>query len=76
MYNLGFPETVLLFVLVSLLVFEVIMLIDVVRQKDRTMASKLGWVIAILLLHPFAALYYFFTQYRKSSGFGQHARVD
>ncbi len=65
---LGFsePSSILLAVLLILVaVFEIYMFIHVIQNKSLTTNRKLLWVIGMILIHPFVAIVYYFTDYKK-----------
>jgi hypothetical protein len=57
---IAFPIIVLIIAL-PILAFEIYMFIDMLNNKDITDRDKIIWAIAMLLLHPFVAIYYYFT---------------
>jgi phosphotransferase system glucose/maltose/N-acetylglucosamine-specific IIC component len=65
---LGLGLVALLLVLLiglAILVFEVAMFIDVILNKNISDEAKILWVIGMLLLHPFIAIAYYFTDHKK-----------
>ncbi len=62
---LGFYEILLLLVLIPVLlavtVFWVWMLVHAIQNKGITDGEKVGWVLAIALVHFLGALIYFFV---------------
>lgn len=54
-------------ILVALLVlaFEIWMITDVITNKKISDKAKIWWVIGMLIIHPFVAIVYFFTDHRK-----------
>jgi hypothetical protein len=67
--DLGFPEALILIVVlvigVAIFVFEVKMFIHALRNHYLSDSSKLLWAIGMLFIHPFVAIAYYFTDYRK-----------
>lgn len=47
------------------LVFEIAMLVSVIRNKHVTDNARIFWVIGMLLIHPFVAIAYYLTDYKK-----------
>jgi hypothetical protein len=65
---LGFPEpfrSLLILLLIAVLIFEIYMFFHVIRNKFIATNRKLLWLIGMLLLHPFIAIAYYFTDYKK-----------
>ncbi len=54
-------------ILAALLVFafEVWMIVDAALNKKISDRAKAWWIIGMLIIHPFVAIAYFFTDYRK-----------
>ncbi|MDB5185097.1 MAG: hypothetical protein JWN38_905 [Candidatus Saccharibacteria bacterium] len=48
-----------------LLVFEIAMIVSAIRNQAITYNAKLLWILGMLLLHPFVAIAYYFTDYKK-----------
>ena len=68
MYNIGFPEILLLgllLVAVAVLVFEVTMFIDALRNPAITDNMRAVWLIGMVFFHPFVAIIYYFTDHQK-----------
>jgi hypothetical protein len=65
MSNLGPQEIVILGVLAAFLGFEIAMFLDMLRNDSLSPTAKLWWAAAMLIIHPFAALYYYFTAHRN-----------
>lgn len=50
-----------------ILVFEIWMLVDLIKNNNLTTETKLLWALGMLLLHPFVAIaYYFLARSGKS----------
>lgn len=45
--------------------FEIWMIVDAALNKKITDKAKAWWVVGMLLIHPFVAIAYFFTDRRK-----------
>lgn len=52
-------------ILVGILVFEVWMFVDAVRNPRLTDVQRLLWCIGMLLIHPIVALVYYVVEYNK-----------
>ncbi|MGF7229514.1 MAG: hypothetical protein ACQR33_06075 [Candidatus Saccharibacteria bacterium] len=66
MLALGFPEIVILIVLSAILAFELWMLMAIWQSEKLSGEAKVLWTVAMLVFHPFVALYYYFTFYRDT----------
>jgi hypothetical protein len=65
---LGLGIATLLFLLLVALVvfiFEIVMFIDAILNKNISDEARILWVIGMLLIHPFVAIAYFFTDHKK-----------
>jgi len=49
-----------------ILIFELLMLIHVIRNQFIPTNKKAIWIIGMLLLHPFIAIWYYFSDYRRT----------
>lgn len=49
----------------AVLAFEITMFISAIRNQAITDNVKAMWIIGMLLVHPFAAIAYYFTDYKK-----------
>jgi phosphatidylglycerophosphatase A len=56
---------VLVIIGVGILAFEVWMFLDAWKNKSINEDRRLIWLIGMLLLHPFVALLYYFTDYKN-----------
>jgi len=45
--------------------FEIWMIADAAINKEITDKAKAWWIIGMLIIHPFVAIVYFFTDHRK-----------
>ena len=61
---LGFIVTI---VLLAIFIFEVVMFISVISNKFITDSARIFWILGMLLLHPFVAIAYYFTDYKKAA---------
>jgi len=52
-------------VAVAVLAFEIFMFIHVVRSDKISATAKAWWVVGMFLIHPFVAIAYYFTDYRR-----------
>lgn len=59
-------EFFLLFILlgVAILAFEVWMFIDAIRNPGISSDRRILWLVGMLLLHPFVAIAYYFTDHQ------------
>ncbi len=48
-----------------ILIFEIVMFIDVVLNKNITNEARILWAVGMLLIHPFVAVAYYFTDHKK-----------
>jgi hypothetical protein len=62
----GASLALVLVVLFLVLVFEIAMLINAIRNKHITSNAKVLWIVGMFILHPFVAIAYFFTDYKKT----------
>jgi len=53
-------------ILLAIFIFEVAMFVSVILNKAITDNAKILWVIGMLLIHPFVAIAYYFTDYQKT----------
>jgi hypothetical protein len=56
----------LLFVIFLIFIFEVVMFINAIRNKNISSTAKVLWIIGMLIFHPFVAIAYFFTDYKNN----------
>ncbi|HUB93918.1 MAG TPA: hypothetical protein VMB52_05435 [Verrucomicrobiae bacterium] len=52
-------------VAILILVFEVWMIIDAALNKKISDRAKVWWIIGMVIIHPFVAIAYFFTDHHK-----------
>ncbi len=57
---------VVAFIGLLVLVFEVWMFVAVILDKKIDSGRKALWIIGMLVIHPFVAIGYFFTDFQKS----------
>jgi len=57
----------LLVLLAVILYFEIAMLLDAIKNKNISDSARTYWIIAMFLIHPFVAIYYYFTEYKKNN---------
>jgi hypothetical protein len=62
----GFPFFLVAILFILILIFEIAMIISAVINKNITDTTKILWVIGMLLIHPFVAIVYYFTDYKKT----------
>jgi hypothetical protein len=56
---------IVILVLLTVFIFELAMFISAVRNKFITNNAKAFWILGMLLIHPFVAIAYYFTDYKK-----------
>ena len=54
---------VLIFVILA---FEIYMFVHLIRNDSIDSNTKILWALGMLILHPFVAIIYYFTDYQKS----------
>lgn len=64
--HLGAWLLVIIVVALLIAIFEVWMLVDAALNKKISDKAKTWWIIGMVIVHPFVALAYFFTDRRKS----------
>jgi len=52
--------------LLLILAFEIWMIINVLMNRAITPNARVLWLIGMLLIHPFVAIVYYFTDYKKN----------
>lgn len=62
----GSLSFILIFVLVAIFAFEIAMLVHVIRNKNIADNVRILWIVGMLLIHPFVAVAYYFTDYNKA----------
>ncbi|HEV7453882.1 MAG TPA: hypothetical protein VGO07_01340 [Candidatus Saccharimonadales bacterium] len=63
--NLSFPEIIIILAALLILAFEIAMFVDMLNNERLTQQNKIIWACAMLLLHPFVAIFYYFTERSK-----------
>lgn len=63
--NLGAWYPLIVIALALILAFEIWMIIDAALNKKLTDKAKAWWIVGMMLIHPFVAIIYFFTDRRK-----------
>ena len=64
-WHLGAWLPIIIIVAVLILVFEVWMIVDAAINKKLSDKAKAWWIVGMLIIHPFVAIAYFFTDHRK-----------
>ncbi len=64
-WHLGAWLPLIIIVALLIAVFEVWMIVDAAINKKLTDKAKAWWIIGMILIHPFVAIAYFFTDRRK-----------
>lgn len=70
MFGMGFPEVLIVVVVLAFLVFDLYMFIQMLMDKRFSVGMKILWTITMILFGPFTHLFYFFVFYLKP-GYGQ-----
>lgn len=65
-WHLGAWLPVLVVVAALIFAFEVWMIVDAALNKKISDKAKAWWIIGMLVVHPFVAVAYFFTDRRKA----------
>lgn len=63
--SLGAALPIMIIVAVLLFAFEIWMIIDAALNKKISDKAKAWWIAGMLLIHPFVAIVYFFTDHQK-----------
>jgi hypothetical protein len=63
----GFSALLLVLAALIISVFEIVMFINAILNKFINGGRKALWIIGMLLIHPFVAIAYYFTDYKKRS---------
>ena len=59
------PVIIIILALI-ILAFEVWMFVNVFKNHQITDNARILWLIGMLLIHPFVAIAYYFTDYQKT----------
>lgn len=65
MLHLGAWLPLIILVALLIAVFEVWMIVDAALNKKISDKAKTWWIIGMVVIHPFVAIAYFFTDHRK-----------
>lgn len=63
--NLGIPQILIVLITSAIFIFEIVMFVSAVSNKLITTNRKVLWIVGMLLLSPFVAIGYYFTDYKK-----------
>jgi H+/Cl- antiporter ClcA len=63
--HLGVWLPILIVIALLVFAFEIWMIIDAAINREITDKAKAWWIIGMLIIHPFVAIAYFFTDHRK-----------
>jgi hypothetical protein len=63
--HLGAWLPIILVIAILIFAFEIWMIIDAAINKGITDKARAWWIIGMLIIHPFVAIVYFFTDHRK-----------
>lgn len=61
MLNINLLQIIVIILAIPILVFEIAMFVDLIKNKNLTQKQKYIWGASMILLHPFVAIYYYFT---------------
>jgi hypothetical protein len=64
-WHLGIWLPILIVVAIAIFVFEIWMIVDAAINKKISDKAKIWWIVGMLIIHPFIAIAYFFTDRRK-----------
>ncbi len=64
-WHLGAWLPVIIVVALLIGAFEVWMIVDAAINKKLSDKAKAWWIVGMILIHPFVAIVYFFTDRRK-----------
>lgn len=56
---------VVIIAVLAIAAFEVWMIVDAVLNRKLSDKAKAWWIVGMVLIHPFVAIIYFFTNRRK-----------
>lgn len=59
-------DVIVLVILALIFVFEVWMLVSALVNKVISNTAKALWILGMILIHPFVAIAYYFTDYKKT----------
>ena len=62
----GIAAVIVILFLLLIFIFEVAMFINVLRNKNIVPDTKVLWLIGMVLIHPFVAIAYYFTDRTKN----------
>lgn len=65
MYGLGFLFLLVPLALLAILVFEIMMFLDVIKNRRLSDNEKLLWVLGMLLVHPVIAIVYYYVAHSR-----------
>lgn len=57
---------ILFLIFAAVLAFEIIMLVDAIKNPRITTDRRVLWIVGMLLIHPIVAIVYYFTDYKKA----------
>ncbi|HEX3568820.1 MAG TPA: hypothetical protein VHT70_04055 [Candidatus Saccharimonadales bacterium] len=64
-HSLGAALPIVVIVALLFFAFEIWMIVDTATNKKLSDKAKAWWIVGMLLVHPFVAIIYFFTDHRK-----------
>ncbi|HUC95863.1 MAG TPA: hypothetical protein VMR76_02805 [Candidatus Saccharimonadia bacterium] len=65
MHHLGAWLPIIIVVALLIAAFEIWMIVDVALNKKISDKAKTWWIVGMVIIHPFVAIAYFFTDHRK-----------
>lgn len=57
----------IIIIVIAVVVFEILMLISVIRNRNVSDEVRLLWILGMLLFDPIIAIVYYFTDHKKTS---------
>jgi hypothetical protein len=63
--HLGAWLPIIIVIAILIFAFEIWMIVDAAINREITDKAKAWWIIGMLIIHPFVAIAYFFTDHRK-----------
>jgi hypothetical protein len=64
-WHLGAWLPIIIVVALLIAAFEIWMIVDAALNKRISDKAKVWWIIGMVIVHPFVAIAYFFTDHRK-----------
>jgi len=64
-WHIGIWLPIIIVVALLIVAFEIWMIVDAAINKKISDKAKAWWIIGMIIIHPFVAVAYFFTDHRK-----------